>query len=190
MSGMAWHSLIEEIIKYQSFSLFLSNLIKVTFALWNLLFLVTLQMSEACDVGQVIPTVSTRLTVEQSLTQWTDRFQQAGVPEPLLSSEYIISHVLGHKTVSPWVCVNYICYDINYDIETRCVHYLARLSFWSFTKSIVCDRLWFAYFLWSPFFWCSVSCVPPPSIAEQPQGEGIHTDALPGTVWEDLETLS
>ncbi|XP_062402198.1 MTRF1L release factor glutamine methyltransferase [Sardina pilchardus] len=58
------------------------------------------QVSTACGVGDVIPPISTRFTVEQALTEWGTRFKVAGVPEPQLSSEYIISHVLGHKTLN------------------------------------------------------------------------------------------
>lgn len=39
-----------------------------------------------------------RCSVNQAISHWTQRFEIAGVPEPDLSSHYIISHALGFKT--------------------------------------------------------------------------------------------
>lgn len=50
--------------------------------------------------GAVAPPVDCSVTVEQALNAWTQCFQQHGISEPLLSSHYIIAHVLGKKTVS------------------------------------------------------------------------------------------
>ncbi|XP_042563819.1 MTRF1L release factor glutamine methyltransferase isoform X2 [Clupea harengus] len=61
----------------------------------------TRKVSTTCgEQGKVIPPISARFTVEQALSQWAERFQVAEVPEPQLSSQYIISHVLGHKTLN------------------------------------------------------------------------------------------
>ncbi|XP_027002501.2 MTRF1L release factor glutamine methyltransferase isoform X1 [Tachysurus fulvidraco] len=39
------------------------------------------------------------VTAEQAVNVWTQYFQQHGISEPLLSSHYIIAHVLGKKTL-------------------------------------------------------------------------------------------
>ncbi|XP_060775537.1 MTRF1L release factor glutamine methyltransferase isoform X2 [Neoarius graeffei] len=49
--------------------------------------------------GAVAPPVDCSVTVEQALSVWTQCFQQHGISEPLLSSHYIIAHVLGKKTL-------------------------------------------------------------------------------------------
>ncbi|XP_035633082.1 MTRF1L release factor glutamine methyltransferase isoform X2 [Oncorhynchus keta] len=52
-------------------------------------------------VAECVPALPTasRLTVEQAVKLWTDHFQQRGVSEPHLSSQYIIAHLLGAKTL-------------------------------------------------------------------------------------------
>lgn len=59
--------------------------------------------------GALAPPVDCRVTVEQAVSVWTQCFQQYGISEPLLSSHYIIAHVLGKKTVSPtlWLSLQY-----------------------------------------------------------------------------------
>ncbi|XP_062853056.1 MTRF1L release factor glutamine methyltransferase isoform X2 [Trichomycterus rosablanca] len=49
--------------------------------------------------GVVAPPVDCSVTVEQAVRMWTRCFQQHGISEPLLSSQYIIAHVLGNKTL-------------------------------------------------------------------------------------------
>ncbi|XP_063071531.1 MTRF1L release factor glutamine methyltransferase [Engraulis encrasicolus] len=64
------------------------------------------QVSTARSFGEkVIPPVSSppsssKLTVQQALDKWTVCFQVAGVSESVLSSQHIVSHVLGHKTLN------------------------------------------------------------------------------------------
>ncbi|XP_045547821.1 MTRF1L release factor glutamine methyltransferase isoform X2 [Salmo salar] len=52
-------------------------------------------------VAECVPALPTasRLTVEQAVRLWTGHFQQRGVSEPHLSSQYIIAHLLGAKTL-------------------------------------------------------------------------------------------
>lgn len=56
--------------------------------------------------GALALPVDCSVTVEQALSMWTQCFQQHGISEPLLSSHYIIAHVLGKKNVSPTLCVS------------------------------------------------------------------------------------
>ncbi|XP_017568134.1 MTRF1L release factor glutamine methyltransferase isoform X1 [Pygocentrus nattereri] len=49
--------------------------------------------------GAVGPPVDCSVTVEQAVSLWARLFQQHGISEPLLSSQYIIAHVLGKKTL-------------------------------------------------------------------------------------------
>ncbi|KAL2090948.1 hypothetical protein ACEWY4_013211 [Coilia grayii] len=59
------------------------------------------QVSTASVVGEkVIAHISSKLTVQQALNQWAECFQVTGVSEPNLSSQHIIAHVLGHKTLN------------------------------------------------------------------------------------------
>ncbi|XP_024271812.1 MTRF1L release factor glutamine methyltransferase isoform X1 [Oncorhynchus tshawytscha] len=53
------------------------------------------------SVAECVPALPTasRLTVEQAVKLWTGHFQQRGVSEPHLSSQYIIAHLLGAKTL-------------------------------------------------------------------------------------------
>ncbi|XP_072540669.1 MTRF1L release factor glutamine methyltransferase isoform X2 [Salminus brasiliensis] len=50
--------------------------------------------------GAVGPLVDGSVTVEQAVSLWAQHFQQHCVSEPLLSSQYIIAHVLGQKTLA------------------------------------------------------------------------------------------
>uniref|UniRef100_A0A673I1D7 peptide chain release factor N(5)-glutamine methyltransferase n=1 Tax=Sinocyclocheilus rhinocerous TaxID=307959 RepID=A0A673I1D7_9TELE len=50
--------------------------------------------------GAVAPPADCRITAEQAIRLWAQHFTLHGISEPLLSSQYIISHVLGEKTVS------------------------------------------------------------------------------------------
>ncbi|KAJ7998427.1 hypothetical protein DPEC_G00204820 [Dallia pectoralis] len=52
-------------------------------------------------VAECIPALPTayRLTVQEAVTLWTSQFQLRGVSEPRLSSQYIIAHLLGIKTL-------------------------------------------------------------------------------------------
>lgn len=50
--------------------------------------------------GAVAPPAECSITAEQAIRLWTQHFTLHGISEPLLSSQYIISHVLGEKTVS------------------------------------------------------------------------------------------
>ncbi|XP_010894360.1 MTRF1L release factor glutamine methyltransferase [Esox lucius] len=52
-------------------------------------------------VAECIPAIPTdyRLTVQECVTLWTRHFQLRGVSEPRLSSQYIIAHLLGVKTL-------------------------------------------------------------------------------------------
>ncbi|XP_058258742.1 MTRF1L release factor glutamine methyltransferase isoform X3 [Hemibagrus wyckioides] len=49
--------------------------------------------------GALAPPVDCGVTAEQAVNVWTQCFQQHGISEPLLSSHYIIAHVLGKKTL-------------------------------------------------------------------------------------------
>ncbi|XP_017335536.1 MTRF1L release factor glutamine methyltransferase isoform X1 [Ictalurus punctatus] len=49
--------------------------------------------------GALTPPVDSIVTVEQAVNVWMQCFQQHGISEPLLSSQYIIAHVLGKKTL-------------------------------------------------------------------------------------------
>ncbi|KAI4892725.1 hypothetical protein NFI96_009604 [Prochilodus magdalenae] len=49
--------------------------------------------------GTVGPPVDCSVTVEQAVNLWAQYFQHNGISEPLLSSQYIIAHVLGKKTL-------------------------------------------------------------------------------------------
>ncbi|XP_056606465.1 MTRF1L release factor glutamine methyltransferase isoform X2 [Triplophysa dalaica] len=48
--------------------------------------------------GAVAPPVDSSVTAEQAVRLWAQHFTLHGISEPLLSSQYIIAHVLGHKT--------------------------------------------------------------------------------------------
>ncbi|XP_036426854.1 MTRF1L release factor glutamine methyltransferase [Colossoma macropomum] len=50
--------------------------------------------------GAVGPPVDCSVTEEQAVSLWARHFQQHGISEPLLSSQYIIAHVLGKKTLN------------------------------------------------------------------------------------------
>ncbi|KTG47445.1 hypothetical protein cypCar_00003337 [Cyprinus carpio] len=50
--------------------------------------------------GAVAPPADCSITAEQAIRCWAQHFTLHGISEPLLSSQYIISHVLGEKTVS------------------------------------------------------------------------------------------
>uniref|UniRef100_A0A671QQ47 peptide chain release factor N(5)-glutamine methyltransferase n=1 Tax=Sinocyclocheilus anshuiensis TaxID=1608454 RepID=A0A671QQ47_9TELE len=54
--------------------------------------------SNAAD-GAVAPPADCRITAEQAIRLWAQHFTLHGISEPLLSSQYIISHVLGEKTL-------------------------------------------------------------------------------------------
>ncbi|XP_043098553.1 MTRF1L release factor glutamine methyltransferase [Puntigrus tetrazona] len=49
--------------------------------------------------GAVAPPADRSLTAEQAVRLWAQHFTLHGISEPLLSSQYIISHVLGEKTL-------------------------------------------------------------------------------------------
>lgn len=49
--------------------------------------------------GALAPPVDYSVTVEQAVNVWMQCFQQHGISEPLLSSQYIVAHVLGKKTL-------------------------------------------------------------------------------------------
>ncbi|KAK3574740.1 hypothetical protein QTP86_017532 [Hemibagrus guttatus] len=49
--------------------------------------------------GALAHPVDCGVTAEQAVNVWTQCFQQHGISEPLLSSNYIIAHVLGKKTL-------------------------------------------------------------------------------------------
>ncbi|KAL4645955.1 hemK methyltransferase family member 1 [Arapaima gigas] len=44
-------------------------------------------------------TLARRLNVQQAVDHWGQTFERSGIPEPILSSQYIIAHVLGAKTM-------------------------------------------------------------------------------------------
>ncbi|XP_046704611.1 MTRF1L release factor glutamine methyltransferase isoform X2 [Silurus meridionalis] len=52
-----------------------------------------------CVGGALAPPGDCIVTVEQAVSVWTQCFQQHGISEALLSSDYIIAHVLGKKTL-------------------------------------------------------------------------------------------
>ncbi|KAJ8257384.1 hypothetical protein GJAV_G00185030 [Gymnothorax javanicus] len=49
--------------------------------------------------GKDVPPIS-QLNVQQAVALWEQRFQQCGVSEPCLSSQYIMAHILGAKTMA------------------------------------------------------------------------------------------
>ncbi|TRY55077.1 hypothetical protein DNTS_020798 [Danionella cerebrum] len=49
--------------------------------------------------GAVYPPDTSSITAEQAVTLWAQHFTHVGVSEALLSSQYIIAHVLGEKTL-------------------------------------------------------------------------------------------
>ncbi|GAA6092112.1 MTRF1L release factor glutamine methyltransferase isoform X1 [Tachysurus ichikawai] len=49
--------------------------------------------------GAPLSPADCEVTAEQAVNVWTQYFQQHGISEPLLSSHYIIAHVLGKKTL-------------------------------------------------------------------------------------------
>uniref|UniRef100_W5K4M5 peptide chain release factor N(5)-glutamine methyltransferase n=1 Tax=Astyanax mexicanus TaxID=7994 RepID=W5K4M5_ASTMX len=49
--------------------------------------------------GAVGPPIDGSVTVEQAVSLWAQHFQQQDISEPLLSSSYIIAHILGQKTL-------------------------------------------------------------------------------------------
>ncbi|XP_064154476.1 MTRF1L release factor glutamine methyltransferase isoform X1 [Anguilla rostrata] len=49
--------------------------------------------------GKDFPPIS-RLNVQQATVLWEQQFRQCGVPEPCLSSQYIMAHILGAKTMA------------------------------------------------------------------------------------------
>uniref|UniRef100_A0A8C1DWZ2 peptide chain release factor N(5)-glutamine methyltransferase n=2 Tax=Cyprinus carpio TaxID=7962 RepID=A0A8C1DWZ2_CYPCA len=49
--------------------------------------------------GAVAPPADCSITAEQAIRCWAQHFTLHGISEPLLSSQYIISHVLGEKTL-------------------------------------------------------------------------------------------
>ncbi|KAK2889427.1 hypothetical protein QQF64_028415 [Cirrhinus molitorella] len=49
--------------------------------------------------GAVAPPADCNITAEQAIRLWAQNFTLHGISEPLLSSQYIISHVLGEKTL-------------------------------------------------------------------------------------------
>ncbi|XP_076870536.1 uncharacterized protein LOC143521512 isoform X2 [Brachyhypopomus gauderio] len=49
--------------------------------------------------GAVVPRADDGVTGEEAVSLWSQHFLQHGVSEPLLSSHYIIAHVLGNKTL-------------------------------------------------------------------------------------------
>ncbi|KAM9482089.1 MTRF1L release factor glutamine methyltransferase isoform 1-T1 [Clarias gariepinus] len=49
--------------------------------------------------GALAPPVDCGVTAEQAVRVWAQCFQEHGISEPLLSSHYIIAHVLGKKTL-------------------------------------------------------------------------------------------
>lgn len=49
--------------------------------------------------GALAPPVDCRVTAEQAVNLWTQCFQQHGISEPFLSSQYIMAHVLGEKSL-------------------------------------------------------------------------------------------
>ncbi|XP_073708137.1 MTRF1L release factor glutamine methyltransferase [Garra rufa] len=49
--------------------------------------------------GAVAPSADCSITAEQAIRLWAQHFTLHGISEPLLSSQYIISHVLGEKTL-------------------------------------------------------------------------------------------
>ncbi|KAL0978708.1 hypothetical protein UPYG_G00174160 [Umbra pygmaea] len=55
----------------------------------------------SAGVAECTPSLPTacRLTVQQAVRLWTKHFQLTGVSEPRLSSQYIIAHLLGVKTL-------------------------------------------------------------------------------------------
>ncbi|KPP78045.1 hypothetical protein Z043_102500 [Scleropages formosus] len=50
--------------------------------------------------GGPASTSACRLSVQQAMDLWRQMFERSGVSEPALSSQYIIAHVMGAKTVS------------------------------------------------------------------------------------------
>ncbi|KAK7145049.1 hypothetical protein R3I94_011215 [Phoxinus phoxinus] len=57
------------------------------------------RLSSSAAEGAVAPPANCRITVEQAVRLWAQHFTLHGISEPLLSSQYIISHVLGQKTL-------------------------------------------------------------------------------------------
>lgn len=56
------------------------------------------------------PLPAGRITVLQAVATWREHFIKRGVTEPEHSSQYIISHLLGAKTVSFYSCLHVCCY--------------------------------------------------------------------------------
>ncbi|XP_039545476.1 MTRF1L release factor glutamine methyltransferase [Pimephales promelas] len=55
--------------------------------------------SSSAAEGAVAPPANCRITAEEAVRLWAQHFTLHGISEPLLSSQYIISHILGQKTL-------------------------------------------------------------------------------------------
>nr|XP_055068581.1 MTRF1L release factor glutamine methyltransferase [Misgurnus anguillicaudatus] len=55
--------------------------------------------SSCAAEGAVVPPLHSSITAEQAVKLWTQYFTLQGISEPLLSSQYIIAHALGRKTL-------------------------------------------------------------------------------------------
>ncbi|ROL50731.1 HemK methyltransferase family member 1 [Anabarilius grahami] len=57
------------------------------------------RLSSSAAEGAIAPPADCSITAEQAVRLWARHFTLHGISEPLLSSQYIISHVLGEKTL-------------------------------------------------------------------------------------------